>query len=339
MIVATAPGRCGVLGNPTDMYGGSVISCSLSERATCTLSDTDSAALILEADNGERQVIASRADLEPSKELPRLDLAKAVLRGMGIDPGEAHFHLTTSTEIPMQAGLAGSTALMAAVYGAVSQKIGRVEHKHAIAAAIRKIEYEILGVICGFQDQHMAVFGGLNYMDFRDKGSHIAMDAQPYATVEPLMDLVPHADSLPFVLAHTGVKHHSGAAHKPVRQRWLDNDPEVRELYDVLVPKLARDGKKALLEGDWEAIAALMNQNQEVQFRLGASGAAVDKLVEVALANGAIGAKLAGAGQGGTVLCLTFEPERTIAALKDAGAGRIIRPVPAEGLTVTESRS
>ena len=332
MIVATAPGRCGVLGNPTDMYGGSVLSCSLSERATCTLSDTE--ALILEADNGERQVIASVADLEPSEEFPRLDLAKAVLRGMGIDPGEVGFHLTTSTEIPMQAGLAGSTALMAAVYGAVSKKLGRVEHKHAIAAAIRKIEYEILGVICGFQDQHMAVFGGLNYMDYRDKGSHLPMEAQPYATVEPLIDLVPQPDSLPFVLAHTGVKHHSGAAHKPVRQRWLDNDPEVRALYDHFVPGLARNGKKALLEGDWETIAKLMNQNQEVQFRLGASGAAVDKLVEVALASGALGAKLAGAGQGGTVLCLTFEPERTIAALKAAGAGRIIRPVPSAGLTV-----
>jgi galactokinase/mevalonate kinase-like predicted kinase len=256
---------------------------------------------------------------------------------MGIVPGTVGFHLTTQTEIPMQAGLAGSTALIAAVYGAVSKKIGRVEHKHALAAAIRKIEYEILGVICGFQDQHMAVFGGLNYMDFRDKGSHIPMDAQPYATVEPLIELVPDANALPFVLAHTGVKHHSGAAHKPVRQRWLDNDPEVRELYDGFVPSLARSGKRALIEGDWEALAQLMNQNQEVQYRLGASGEAVDKLVEVALANGALGAKLAGAGQGGTVLCLTFEPERTIAALKDAGAGRIIRPVPSQGLTVTNS--
>lgn len=332
MIVATAPGRCGVLGNPTDMYGGSVLSCSLSERATCTLSDSDS--LVLEADNGESQVIGSLTDLEPSPEFPRLDLAKAVLKGMGIVPGTIGFHLTTATEIPMQAGLAGSTALIAAVYGAVSKKLGRNEHPYAIAAAIRKIEYEILGVICGFQDQHMAVFGGLNYMDFRDKGSHIPMDAQPYATVEPLIELVPDPNALPFVLAHTGVKHHSGAAHKPVRQRWLDNDHEVHELYDNFVPSLARSGKKALIEGDWETLAQLMNQNQDVQYRLGASGEAVDKLVEVALANGALGAKLAGAGQGGTVLCLTFDPERTSAALKDAGAGRIIRPMPSPGLTV-----
>lgn len=332
MIVATAPGRCGVLGNPTDMYGGSVLSCSLSERATCTL--TDSPTLILEADNGETQTLVTRADLEPHPDTPRLDLAKAVLKGMGVVPGEVGFHLKTHSEIPMQAGLAGSTALMAAVYGAVSKKLGRTEHPYAIAAAIRKIEYEILGVICGFQDQHMAVFGGLNYMDFRGKGSHLPMDDQPYATIEPLLALVPQP--LPFVLAHTGVKHHSGAAHKPVRQRWLDDDPEVRHAYDVFVPDLARRGKQAILEGDWETIATLMNQNQEVQFRLGASGAAVDALVEVALANGALGAKLAGAGQGGTVLCLTFEPERTIAALKEAGAGRILQPVPSEGLTVTE---
>ena len=77
-----------------------------------------------------------------------------------------------------------------------------------------------------------------------------------------------------------------------------------------------------------------MNKNQEVQRRLGASGAAVDALVEVALQNGAIGAKLAGAGQGGTVLALTFEPERTIAALQAAGAGRILIPKPGPGLLV-----
>ena len=42
MILASAPGRCGLVGNPTDMYGGSVLSLSTRERAHCTLSrDTD----------------------------------------------------------------------------------------------------------------------------------------------------------------------------------------------------------------------------------------------------------------------------------------------------------
>lgn len=326
-IVATAPGRCGLVGNPTDMYGGSVLSCSLSERARCELFDDD--ALVVEADDGTRQTIASDDDLAPRHD--RLDLAKAVLKGLGVRPETHRFRLRTSTEIPMQAGLSGSTALVAAVYGAVARRLGIVQHPHAVAESIRRIEYEIMGVICGFQDQYMAVFGGLNYLDFRDKGSHLPADAQPLATVEPLAHLVP--GPLPLLLAHTGVKHHSGAAHRPVRQRWLEGDPEVREAYELL-PRLARSRKDALLRGDWEAIGDAMNENMAIQQRLGASGEACDRLAAVARENGAIAAKLAGAGQGGTILALTFEPERLRAALVAAGAGRILIPAPSDGLTV-----
>ncbi len=327
MIVATAPGRCGILGNPTDMYGGSVISCTTVERARCEIVPADT--LVVEADNGERQEIRTEEDFAPRGD--RLDLAKAVLKGLEIQPPRDRFHLRTTTDIPMQAGLAGSTALVAAVYGAVAAFLGKKQSKHAVAESIRRIEYEIMGVICGFQDQHMTVFGGLNYMDFRDKGSHIAMDAQPYATVEPLQDEV--ALPLPLVLAHTGVKHHSGSAHKPVRQRWLEGDPVVRDSYERL-HHLARDNKSALLAGDWSRMAEAMNENQRIQYELGASGEACDRLIAVAMENGAMAAKLAGAGQGGTILALTFDPERTIAALRAADAGRILIPAPVPGLTI-----
>ena len=332
MIVSTAPGRCGILGNPTDMYGGSVISCSTRERARCEIKGANS--LIVEADNGDRQTIERDSDLEPRGD--QLDLAKAVLKGLGVTPGTHRFHLHTSTDIPMQAGLSGSTALVGAVYGAVALQLGRAPgHAYEVAEAIRRIEYEIMGVVCGFQDQHMAVFGGLNYMDFRDKGSHIAPDSQPFATVEPLADRVPRP--LPIILAHTGVKHHSGAVHKSVRERWLEGDPAVRGGYDR-VQSLARYGKRNLLAGDWNAVAAAMNENQRIQQELGASGEACDHLIEVALANGALAGKLAGAGHGGTILALTFEPERVTAALKAAGAGRILIPAPSAGLTVTGER-
>lgn len=328
MIVSTAPGRCGVLGNPTDMYGGSVISCSTKERARCEIHEAADT-LIVEADNGEKQEIQTVADLEPRGD--RLDLAKAVLKGLEIRPGTHSFHLKTATEIPMQAGLAGSTALVAAVFGAVAHQIGLQLHPHATAEAIRSIEYEIMGVVCGFQDQYMAVFGGLNYMDFRDKGSHLKPSEMPYGTVEPLAEVAPPL--LPILLAHTGVKHHSGTVHKSVRERWLEGDPAVRQGYER-IQWLARHNKETLLGGDWACLADAMNENQRIQQELGASGEACDRLIEVALKNGAIAGKLAGAGHGGTVLALTFEPERTAQALKEAGAGRILTPAPSEGLTV-----
>ena len=77
-----------------------------------------------------------------------------------------------------------------------------------------------------------------------------------------------------------------------------------------------------------------MNRNHAVQRDLGGSGESNERLIAAALAGGADGAKLAGAGGGGTILALTHEPERTIQALMDAGADTILHPHPSPGLTV-----
>jgi mevalonate kinase len=93
-------------------------------------------------------------------------------------------------------------------------------------------------------------------------------------------------------------------------------------------------GKKALVEGDLCALGALMNENHAIQRELGGSGPANEALVEAALAAGALGAKLAGAGQGGTIVALwpgadTAPLEK---ALRAAGAAAFFRPRPCPGV-------
>ena len=325
-IVASAPGRTGIVGNPTDMYGGSVLSCTTQERAVCEIIPAEDMLLTV---GDLTATVRTQSDLAARNDI--FDLLRAVLRGRQITPATHRFRLRTATDIPMQAGLAGSTALVAAIYGAVSAYLGVQESPYTVAEAIRRIEYEQMGVICGFQDQYMTVFGGLNFLDFREKGSHIAPDAQPFATVEPLATYTD--EMLPFILANTGVKHHSGSAHKPVRTRWLDGDRAVIDGYERLAA-LARESKAALLRGDYETLADAMNENLAVQQGFGASGAACDHLAAVARQNGALAAKLAGAGHGGTVLVLTHDPKRTADALTNAGAARILAPRPSPGLSV-----
>jgi galactokinase/mevalonate kinase-like predicted kinase len=174
----------------------------------------------------------------------------------------------------------------------------------------------------------MAAFGGLNYMDFRDKEFYREVLSEPFATVE---SLVPHVTELPFILANTGVAHHSGAVHKPIRERWLEGDREVVEAY-VRIGKLARDGKKALLARDWKLLGELMNENHDIQRALGGSGPENERLIGAALDAGAYGAKLAGAGQGGTIIALHPEPESLAPALAKAGTRRFLRPEPSEGV-------
>ena len=329
MIEASSPGRAGIVGNPTDMYGGNVISTSIPERAYAAVRPAES--LRVES-SGVRGEIRSREDLQPSGDY--LDIVKAVLTYFWDDLPHRNFELSCRTDVPPRSGLAGSTALCAALTGAVLRLLGRELPPHWVAEECRVIERDVMGVQCGFQDQYMTVFGGRNYIDTRGKERlQGAGSGEPLATVEPLASLSPDP---PFLLASTGIERNSGAVHTPIRQRWEEGDPDVIEGYERVM-ELGRLGKKALLAGDWAALGAMMDENHEIQKGLGGSHPACDHLIDAARTAGAFGAKLAGAGAGGTIIALCADPERTEAALRDAGAFRILRPKPGPGLQVSGS--
>ena len=326
VLIASAPGRCGIVGNPSDMYGGSVLSCTVQERAQCRMTDTDAPLTLFNAD--ESAVLRTRADLTLQGD--KLDIARAALTFFEIDPAAARFSLELSTDIPMRAGMAGSTALLATLVGVLYAHRGRTPTPYMLAETTRKVEARVMGVVCGLQDQHMAVFGGLNFMNYAGKEMLEQHDDEPLATIEPLTDLVPDP---PLLLAHTGIQHHSGTVHKSPRERWLAGEPLVRQNY-ARIAELAIEGKRRLLDRDWNRLGVLMNENHRLVAELGGSGPANDHLITIARAEGAWGAKLAGAGGGGTILVLTDEPDRIGRALLAAGAEQLLIPRPQPGLTI-----
>jgi galactokinase/mevalonate kinase-like predicted kinase len=321
MLRASAPGRCGIVGNPTDMYGGSVLSCSIPRRATVTLTESD--ALTLET-GGETRVLSGPADFHIRGD--RFDVPRAVLSHLRLY--DLRIRLTYDSTIPYQGGLSGSTALVAATVWALLRYQSASYHQHHFAELVRYVELNRMGIVCGYQDAYMVTFGGLNYMEFRDKEFYRAVADEPYATIESLAGRAP---AMPFVLAHTGVRHHSGAVHKPFRDRWLDGEPAVVEGY-LRIGKLAREGKRAFLDGDWERLARLMTENHAIQRDLGGSGPENERLIAAALDAGALAAKLAGAGSGGTIIALHPNPESLEEPLRAAGATDIIYPTPLPGV-------
>ena len=121
MIHASAPGRCGLVGNPTDMYGGSVLSCSTRERARCTLSRGKELVITV---SGQSQTLRSADDLA-LRPGDYLNVVRAALLALEVDPATAPpFHLAAETDIPMQAGLAGSTAILACIVGCLLAHLG-----------------------------------------------------------------------------------------------------------------------------------------------------------------------------------------------------------------------
>ena len=55
---------------------------------------------------------------------------------------------------------------------------------------------------------------------------------------------------------------------------------------------------------DWELLGQLMNENHAIQRDLGGSGDSNERLIDGSFAAGTLGAKLAGAGDGGTIIAL-----------------------------------
>ncbi|MDI6784619.1 MAG: galactokinase family protein [bacterium] len=321
--VYSAPGRAGIIGNPSDMYGGVVISCSTQERAYASVEPAEE--LIL-ATNGKELVIKTDSDLGFAND--EFDLAKSILISQGWT--NIKCKIVYWTDILMRAGLAGSTALMTSIYAAVSAYLGKYEERYIVSEKVRQIEYDTLKIMCGYQDAYMTVFGGLNYMEFIGKEYYRGFGNEPLAQMEPLNMKVTYT-KLPFMLAHTGVQRISGSVHKPIRERWLEGEKIVVQGYQRIA-ELARLAKEPLLNQDWGTLGKLMNENHQIQRELGGSGAQNEKLIQLALDNGALGAKLAGAGKGGTIIALHPNPKNLEQIFESAGVKTILFPAICPGL-------
>ena len=118
MIQVTAAGRAGIIGNPTDGYGGTLISCSIKNRAVTTIEDND--VLLIKNSFGE-VVLRWENDFENKGDY--FDIVRSVLRHLKAYDLKAK--ITTHSNVPLQAGLAGSTAILASVLSAVLAYMGK----------------------------------------------------------------------------------------------------------------------------------------------------------------------------------------------------------------------
>ena len=303
---ATAPGRCGIIGNPSDIYGGAVVSCSIPARNECTL-------------------VFGRTGSMP-------DDVRLWNAAVGRFPIETPATLEWNSAIPRSSGLSGSTATLAAtllcLLGARGEapNLSSPNARRDFAELLRDVERYDAGIVCGYQDAYMIVHGGLQFMEF--VGKH-PVDPGPQATLRQL-----HAP-LPFLLVTTGVERLSGSVHGPMAQRWLDGERAVVEGM-TRVSELGRAGAAALERRHWAELGELMNENHSIIASLGGSGDAIDALVAACLDAGALGAKLAGAGMGGTIIALADEPDELQVRLQACGYGRFMRPTAGPGASLAE---
>ncbi len=330
----TIPARINVLGNPSDANEGDFATISAAVDVQAGAIVEPAKGLVLEAFQRADGDFTPSLRLEFRQgELPlpyngELDLLKGAVNRLHGHSTEfrAKFarrgvRVATWTDVPRQSGLGGSSLFVLLTLAALREFYDldrQIHNDYVLAELTQRVEAKELGITCGFADRYVPLFGGIAYLDYRGKLHHRETGQEPYVTYERLDAWV---DDLPLVAISTGIERDSGDVHGRMRPRYLEehdawagsggeSPPMVRFMTGAW--ETAWRGKIALLERDWETFGALMNDNHRLVNEMMAycsfadgAGWANNLLIETALANGALGAKLTGAGGGGSVFALT----------------------------------
>ena len=122
------------------------------------------------------------------------------------------------------------------------------------------------------------------------------------------MDPIELKEPIRIVMGNTGITANTKAAVEGVRKR-REQDPEKYENIFKKAMELADRAKAALDAHDLEEVGKLMNENHEHLQQIEVSHPELEKLVDIARREGALGAKMTGGGLGGYMVALTPNPE------------------------------
>lgn len=123
----------------------------------------------------------------------------------------------------------------------------------------------------------------------------------------------------PIVVAASGLRGSTKDMVAGVRERYDENSALYTTIFDE-IDEMSVAGSVALKNCDYKQLGALMNVCQGFLNAIEVSTPELEKMIAIARANGAVGAKLTGAGGGGSIVALC--PGRTVEvarALRDAG--------------------
>jgi len=116
-------------------------------------------------------------------------------------------------------------------------------------------------------------------------------------------EALPLGGSFDLVVADSGDRCETRVAVESVRQSWWRDTPGMERLFDE-VGECVGLAVEALRVGSLGDLGRLMNRNQELLEAIGVSTPLLGRLVAAARDAGALGAKLSGAGMGGSVIAL-----------------------------------
>ena len=323
--------RAGLLGNPSDGYNGKTISLIVRNFwAEVVLYEWDTVEIVLaEHDRARFRSIHDLArDVQLHGYYGGIRLVKATIKRFvdycdqqQIPLHDNLFSIRYSTNIPMQVGLAGSSAIITATMRALSAFYDVEIPIAAQPTFVLSVERDELGIAAGLQDRVIQCYEGLVYMDF-DRAQEQTVAGMTVYAYEPLpTDWLP-----PFYIAyHAALSEPTETFHNDIRGRYNRGDEAVVTAMQRFA-ELATQGREALLERDVARLSRLIDENFDTRRSISNLPPWQVEMVETARRCGA-SAKFAGSGGG---IVGTFQGGEMLQALQKEMTGlgcRVILPV------------
>jgi len=219
------------------------------------------------------------------------------------------FELSLNSDFPFGSGLGGSATLSAVILGCFNKVRKDPWNQYELSEIAFQAERLHLGIAGGWQDQYASVFGGFNFIEF-----HADENIVNPIRVHP--DVVSELEAS-LVLCDTGIDHHSGNIHEDQKSTMASS--AIKEMVDANV-KLSYTIRNHLFRGNLEKFGECLDAAWQLKrnFSKMISNNHLDDIYNGALANGALGGKLLGAGGGGYFIFYVrpFEKFRLLDYLK-----------------------
>jgi D-glycero-alpha-D-manno-heptose-7-phosphate kinase len=325
-IVTSAPTRIDLAGGTIDIWplylfhpGAQTVNAAISIRTHARIEPRNDTRIVLRSE--DTQVTVEADDWSMLRDEPRLRLLSLLVHFF-----EARgLTLTTHSESPAGAGIAGSSALNVAVCAALAEWTKRHYEPEALLQVAMNVEAQTIKVPTGLQDYRPALYGGVAALELSVDGIHRV----------PL-ELDAHDLERRIVLCYTGEPRNSGTNNWEITKKHIDGDRFVFDCFER-IRDTAAALRDALVKEDWDGVGRAIAEEWENRKRLapGVTTPAIETLIARAMEAGATAAKVCGAGGGGCLFAYG-PPDRRDAiriALASGGARILDFQIDHRGLT------
>jgi len=331
-VIASAPGRVNLIGEHIDYSQGFVLPFAISYRTTAAIRRRDDQVIRIRSKQRVDDVATTAiSELLPGSQGGWERYVLGVIWALGINEG---IDIEIDGDVPLGAGLSSSAALECAVALGLNEMFSLGLNKKELALLTQKAENQYVGVPCGIMDQSVSLMA--------ETGSALLLDCRDLSTTLVPFDLA--ASGLELLIIDTQA-HHALVDGEYAKRRQacesactklqiaslrdidlstliagkeLLNDEEYKRAHHA-VSEMARtlEAVDVLGKKDFVALGSLITQSHvSLRDDYEISCPELNCAVDVALAHGALGARMIGGGFGGSAIALAAQDQ--IEEIKDA---------------------